>query len=180
MRLAVAVGVFALITACSLDYESARLVERLSDDVPDTVLHGVTHTIVRDGRPRFVVRAARAETFSKRSMQYLYDAAFTELGRDGRTLAEGTAAYAEYHTGTEHIELTGNLRFFSAAEDAWLTAEYLYWNADERRLTSMPAELVRLERGDGTVVRGRGFAAEMATSTMRFDAGASGTISEVE
>ncbi len=180
MRSAAAICLFALTTACSLDYESARLVDRIADNVPDTVLYGVTHTIVRDGRPRFIVRAARAETFSSRSMQYLYDAAFTELGRDGQKLTEGTAAYAEYHTSTEHVELTGNLRFFSSTEDAWLTAEYLYWDADERLLTSRPAETVRLERGDGTVVRGRGFAAEMATSTMRFDAGVSGTISEVE
>ncbi|MFP4114279.1 MAG: LPS export ABC transporter periplasmic protein LptC [Spirochaetota bacterium] len=173
-------GALALLGSCSLDYDQARLASEISDDTPDTVLFGVTHTIVRDGRTRFIVEADRVESFEERRRQYLQRVRFVELGADGEVVTDGTAESAEYQTDTEDFELTGDLRFYSAEEDAWLTAEYLYWNSEERTLTSEPSEPVLLERGDGTVIRGRGFVAEMGRSMIRFGDGVSGTLVEDE
>jgi LPS export ABC transporter protein LptC len=167
----------ALLGACSLEYQQ-ELPSEISEDTPDTILFDVTHTVVRDGSPRFVVTAERAEAFSQKKRQYLTSVRFRELRSDGTLLTEGTAAYAEYQTDTEDFELSGDLRFYSAEEDAWLSAQYLYWDSDARTLTSDPAEAVVVERGDGTRIRGRGFAAEMGRSIIRFEDGVSGTLVE--
>jgi LPS export ABC transporter protein LptC len=175
-----AAALLALFSACSLDYDQARLAAEISEDTPDTVLFDVTHTIVRNGSPRFVVEAGRVETFGERRRQYLYEVRFTELAADGSVRTDGTADYAEYQTDTEDFELTGGLRFYSAEEDAWLTADYLFWDSDERTLTSDPGEAVALQRGDGTSIQGRGFVAEMGRSVIRFEDGVSGTLVEEE
>ena len=170
----------ALILSCSLDYGETDLATEISEDTPDTVLHDVTHTIVRDGRPRFIVHAERVETYGGRKRQYLTEVEFSELAEDGSIVTDGTARYAEYHVDTEDVELSGELRFYSAAEDAWLTAEYLYWDSEARLLSSHDEETVTVARGDGTRVRGRGFVAEMGRSIIRFDDGVSGTLIEDE
>ena len=170
----------AFLSGCSLDYGRSRLATEISEDTPDTILFVVTHTVVRDGVPRFIVAADRAETFGKRRRQYLHAVEFRELDAAGSTVAFGVADFAEYRTDTEDFELSGNLRFYSAEEDAWLTAEHLFWNDEARLLTSRPEDTVVLERGDGTLIRGRGFLAEMARSVIRFEDGVSGTLVESE
>jgi LPS export ABC transporter protein LptC len=177
-RIALAPALVFLVLSCTLDYNEENLASELSEDTPDTVLYDVTHTIVSDSTPRFVVRAERAETFGDRSRQYLDGIAFTELAADGSVITEGSADYAEYQTDTENIEITGSVRFYSSEQDAFLSAQVLFWNSDERRLTSEPEEPVFLRRGDGTSVRGRGFVAEMGRSIIRFEDGVSGTIIE--
>lgn len=167
------------LSSCSLEYQQPLPTE-ISEETPDTVLFDVTHTVVRDGSARFVVEAQRVESFEKRKRQYLSLVAFQELRADGTIVTDGVARFAEYQTDTEDFELTGDLRFYSAEEDAWLTAEYLYWDSDTRTLTSEPADPVVLERGDGTVIRGRGFVAEMGRSIIRFEDGVSGTLVEEE
>lgn len=173
----VAAGLLAALGACSLEYEQPLATE-ISEDTPDTILFSFTHTVVQDGSPRFVVGAERAETYGERKLQYLSLVTFTELAADGSLLTEGTADYAEYQTDTENFELSGNLRFYSAEEDAWLTADELFWDNEARVLTSEPADPVLLERGDGTVIRGRGFVAEMGRSIIRFEDGVSGSLVE--
>lgn len=177
--LSIVAGLLALLGSCSLEYEEPLATE-ISEGTPDTILFSFTHTVVQDGSPRFVVGAERAETYGEQKRQYLSQVAFTELAADGSVLTEGTADFAEYRTDTEDFELSGNLRFYSAEEEAWLTAEELFWDNDARVLTSEPADPVVLERADGTIIRGRGFAAEMGRSIIRFDDGVSGTLVEDE
>lgn len=167
-----------LTLGCSLEYGNTDLSSEKPEEVPDTVLYGVTHTIVTDGAPRFVVRADRAETFGEANRQYLYGVEFRELAKDGTLITEGSGAFAEYATDTDNIEIRGELEFFSYEQDAFLTAEVLFWDDETRVLTSEPADPVRLRRGDGTTVRGRGFVAEMGRSIIRFEDGVSGTIIE--
>ncbi len=170
--------VAVLVAACSLEYDQTRLATEISEDTPDSILYNVIHTVVRDGRPRFIVRSERVETYGKRRRQYLHRVEFEEVDREGATVTFGVADFAEYRTDTEDFELSGNLRFYSAEEDAWLTAEYLFWENEGRMLTSRPEETVVLERGDGAEIRGRGFVAEMARSMLRFEDGVSGTLVE--
>jgi len=167
-----------LFAACSLDYDESQLASEISEETPDTILFEVKNTIVRDESPRFIVEAERAETFSRIDRQYLFEIRFRELDQDGVVITDGVADYAEYHTDTEDFEITGDLRFYSAAEEAWLSADYLYWDSDARLLTSEPEEPVVVERADGTTIRGRGFVAEMGRSIIRFEGGVSGTLVE--
>jgi len=166
--------------SCRLDYGGDQLTDELSDDIPDTILFEVVHTIVRDGSPRFRVVADRVETYSDRDRQYLSGVEFRELNPDGTVKTSGVANHAEYRVDTEDVELTGNLMFYSEEEEAWLTADYLYWSSDARRLTSVPENPVTVRKADGTRVVGRGFVAEMSRTHIYFQDGVSGTIVEEE
>lgn len=177
---AAALALVVALASCSLDYGMGQAARSIGEDIPDTVLFGVSHTIVRDGVPRFRVTADRVETFEKRGARLLHQVTFEELDRDGTVLTEGTADFARYDIRSEDLELTGSLRFYSASRDAWLTSDYLFWDNAERGLTSRPDLPVQVRRGDGTSVVGRGFAAEMSRSIIRFDAGVRGTLVEEE
>lgn len=166
--------------ACSLDYEQSQLASEISQEIPDTILTGVSHTVVRNNVVRFRIGAERVEAYGEENRQELYDVTFTEFDASGAVRTEGTADYADFQTDTENVEITGNLRFYSVPDEAWLEAEYLVWNSDERELTSRPEESVALERSDGTSIVGRGFTAEMDRSVIIFSDGVSGTIVEEE
>ncbi len=168
----------ALLAGCSLDYDSVRLSDEIDQSIPDTVLISFTQIVVRDGTPRFVVTAERARTFVDQRRQYLDGVSFEERAADGRRTTYGTADSAVFETDTENVALTGSLQFYSEEEDAWLSAESLFWDSESRTLSSDPAESVLVRRGETTQVRGSGFSADMARSTVRFDGGVSGTIIE--
>ena len=174
------IAVAATLASCSLDYGQSQLSSEISEEIPDTVLTGVTHTVVRDNAVRFRITAARVEAFSEENRQYLYQIGFTEYDADGAIRTEGTADFADFQTDTEDVDLTGNLRFFSVPEEAWLQADHLYWSNDERQLTAYPEEPVVLEKSDGTYIVGRGFTAEMSESLIIFSGGVNGTIVDTE
>lgn len=173
LSLSVGVGMLA---SCSLDYGASQLSSEISTEIPDTLLRGVVHTVVRDNAVRFRITASRVESFADENQQNLYDIGFTEYGADGEVRTEGTADFADFETDTENAEMTGNLRFFSVPDDAWLEAESLYWDSDARQLAARGEEPVVLEKTDGTSVTGRGFVAEMDRSLIIFSDGVSGTI----
>ena len=174
------VMVAAALTSCSLDYGQSQLSSEISEEIPDTVLTGVAHTVVRDNTVRFRITAVRVEAFADENRQYLYEVGFTEYDADGSVRTDGTADFADFQTDTEDVELTGDLRFFSVPDEAWLRADYLYWNSEERQLTSHPEEPVVLEKSDGTYIVGRGFIAEMSESLIIFSGGVNGTIVDTE
>ncbi len=175
LRIALLASVL-LYSSCSIDYDSGRLASELSEDTPDTVLYNLEQRIIRDGHERFRIVAARVETFVGQQKRYLYEVAFVEFDAEGNILTEGTADFGEFETDTENFAMTGSLRFYSAAEDAWLTAERLAWDTESRLLQSSPEDLVTIDRGDGTFVQGRGFRADMARNRLEFNRGVSGTI----
>jgi LPS export ABC transporter protein LptC len=170
----------AALTSCSLDYGQSRLSDEISEEIPDTVLTGVSHTAVRDNIVRFRITAVRVEAFSDENRQHLFEVGFIEYGADGAIRTEGTADFADFQTDTEDVEMTGNLRFFSVPDEAWLQADYLYWTSEERQLTSRPEEPVVLEKSDGTYIVGRGFTAELDQSLIIFSGGVNGTIVDTE
>lgn len=170
--------VLVVLAGCSLDYEDARLSDEIDQSIPDTVLIEFTQTIVADGVPRFVVSAEEASTFVEQKRQYLTAIVFEELSADGERVTYGTADSAVVETDTENVTMTGSLEFYSAEEDAWLSAESLFWDSEARTLTSPEGDRVLLRRGEDTEIEGGGFSADLARSTVRFQQGFSGTIEE--
>jgi LPS export ABC transporter protein LptC len=179
-RLAALLVILLVTVSCSLDYGESQLADDISDEIPDTILTGVSHTVVRDNTVRFRITAERVESFAEQNRQYLYAVTFTEYDTAGEVRTEGTADFADFQTDTEDVEITGNLRFYSVPDEAWLDARYLYWDSEERQLTSRPEESVSLEKSDGTSIIGRGFTAEMDRSVIIFTDGVRGTIVEEE
>jgi LPS export ABC transporter protein LptC len=167
-----AVGAAAIVlavSACSLDYDQVRVAEEISADVPETIIFDFEHTVVRNGRRAFSIRAEASRSFPDQEQQLLEGIYFAEFDKNEDIVTEGIADRATLYTDTENVEIYEGIEFYTRREEAGLTAEYLFWNDEQRLLTSNPDDSVTLQRDDGSEVEGRGFRADMKYKTMSFE-----------
>lgn len=160
--------------SCALEYGAADSgAERPA--LPDTVLYSFQHTVVRNGGPLFRLIADRAENYDSQRRSLLYGVGFVEYGDGGKVVTAGTCASATFHTDTEDVELSGSIDFRSSREGMGIKAEYLYWDSAKRLLSSRPELVVKLEKDDGSAIRGEGFNADGRTRSWSFEANVEGT-----
>lgn len=156
------------LTGCTFDYEEARMAEDLSETVPETVLHEFTQVRMYKGVPQYRVYGSKAETYGKKKETVAEDVLFQEFDDEGQVVTEGSADRITYFTESENAELTGNLDFYSADEEAGIEGEYLYWNDEKQTLAGRPEERISMEKNDGSAISGRGFTAEISEKAIRF------------
>lgn len=168
----------ALLAGCSFDYRPTALQDELSEAVPTTVLRGVEHTVVRDGRIAAVLRVDRVESYDERDLGVLSGIRFTEFDRSGNVVTEARADRAEYHFETDDARAEGSVVVESRRDDARIAAAAMRWREAERMLTSDASageggagegsgEVV-IERGDGSRITAAGFEADVARRVIRF------------
>lgn len=168
----------ALLAGCSFDYRPTALQDELSEAVPNTVLRGVEHTVVRDGRIAAVLRVDRVESYDERDLGVLSGIRFTEFDRSGNVVTEARADRAEYHFETDDARAEGSVVVESRRDDARIAAAAMRWREAERMLTSDASageggasagggEVV-IERGDGSRITAAGFEADVARRVIRF------------
>jgi LPS export ABC transporter protein LptC len=160
---------------CSFDYEPATVAENLGE-IPDTVLENFSQTVVRDGRPLLLMQAAEARTFGASKRVLLRGAVFKEFDSTGQLSIEGRAERATFHTDTENAELSGGIELYSSRDKARVRAESIAWDRERRLARGGAAEVVAVDRDDGSRIQGSGFEADFRARTIRFTAGVSGTI----
>lgn len=170
------VVIWALLAACSFDYGGDAGPERLADEIPETVLTGVTHTVVRDGRLVAQIMARQVENFPGGGRAVLSDVRYVEYDDDGAVAATGRADRAVYYTESEDAEVAGAVELRSVSQQASLTAEELYWDHDGRLLSTGPEQRVAVIRDDGSRVQGAGFEAELRAKTINFSGPVSGRL----
>lgn len=157
-----------LLAGCSLDYREAEAGESMGENIPDTVLYGVTHRVVKESRLAVSFQAERVENYTKKKETILESLQFTEYGDEGEPLTEGRAGSVLFHTDNENAELSGSVRVRSYKEKATVTTGSLAWVKDKRLLNGDPEETVTLEKEDGSYVSGRGFQGDFRAKTVRF------------
>lgn len=158
----------ALFSACSLDYERARVEESLAGQTPQTVLLDFTHTVVSRGRVWVILEASRAETFGESKTVVLRDVHFREFDEQGELVTEARAERAVFHSDTEDAELQGSITIYSPEEGGSLQADRLSWTHAGRRLAAGEGMAVRLEKDDGSFVEGLGFSADFRRKKLEF------------
>ena len=163
-----------------MDYEDASVAEDLSEDIPNTVLFNVSHTIVVDGIPKYRIHAQQAETYEKKKQTILREVLFRELNQKGEVITEGWVDSIVYFTDSEDAQMNGNIEFYSATEETRIEAESLSWENKQKILTGAPEETVYLEREAGSNVRGKGFQAELNKKSLRFAGEVEGEFVEEE
>jgi len=167
------------LSGCSLDYGSA-LAEDLGDGIPDTVVFDFSHTVVERGLPRFRLEASRGESYQALKKMKLTDVRFTEYTASGRETSEvevsteGHADSAVFYTDTESAELSGSVRFYSAADGVTVESGYLKWDGEARILESRADTVTSLSDDDGTRLSGSGFTADAARKSFAFENRADG------
>lgn len=158
----------ALLAGCSFDYRPTSLDEELAEQLPDTVLRGVEHTVVRDGRIVAVLNVDTVESYDERQVVRLFGIRFTEFDGSGSVLTEARADRAEYHVDTGDARADGSVVVESRRDDARIEAQALLWRDSERMLASGDGAEVVIERADGSRVTAAGFEADVARRAIRF------------
>jgi LPS export ABC transporter protein LptC len=164
--LLLALGLAAL-GACSVEYGLSGAVS--AEEIPDAVFRGFTHTLVEKGKRSFELKAAVAKSYSASRRVELEAVSFSEFDRvTGEVASSGKADRAIFYTDSEDAEFIGSIAFDSLREDASLEAEYLSWDAQEKRLEGRLDRVVAIRRGDGSWIRGAGFAADGKRRSVSF------------
>lgn len=175
IRRYVAIAFALFLVTCSLDYSDVYLTEAMAEEIPDSILENFSYTTVREGEPAYRLEADRAEFFDEKKTTYLEGVLFREFDGSGELLTEGSGDRAVYFTETENAELDGELRFYSAKEEATVTTDYLYWNNEEKILTGRPEGRVRIVEDSGSQIDGLGFEADVRTKSVDFSGRVTGT-----
>ena len=153
---------------CSFDYAPTTLAEELFEQVPNTVLRDVEHTVVRGDQVVAVLRIERVESYHEQDLMLLSGIHFTEFNSAGYVVTEVWADRAEYDSKTGDTRAEGGLVVSSRREDARITATVLNWYDSEHMLSSDQGVKVVIERGDGSTVTGVGFEADIVRRVFRF------------
>ncbi|MDD9985546.1 MAG: hypothetical protein OXQ31_04660 [Spirochaetaceae bacterium] len=165
-----------LLAGCSFDYRSTELDEELAEEVPNTVLNGVEHTVMSGDRVTAVLRIDRVESYDERDLLVLSGIHFTEFDADGLVTTEAWAERAEYRSKTGDARAEGSVVVSSDREDARITATGLNWSDAERMLTGDDGAEVVLEWGDGSRLAGFDFEADVARRIVRYLGPVSGSL----
>jgi LPS export ABC transporter protein LptC len=160
---------FLLAASCSFDYSQSELSEKMSEEIPNTILENFQHTIVQDGKPAFRLSAKRAESFDSKKETRLKDVSFVEYdSRTGEPITAGTATSAIFFGDTENAELSGSISFYSKRNESGLEGGYLYWDNAKKTLEGRRDRLITITTDDGSVIKGEGFTADARRRSMDF------------
>ena len=176
-RTGLLIAATAFAAACSFDYAAGGATpDELLDEVPETELSEVTHTVVRNGRVVAEIHARQVQNFPRRGVTELRDVRYTEYDRAGEPVTTGSADFARYHTASEDAEVAGAVRLRSESQGVLLHAAALRWDDERRRLSSDAEQVVEVSRDDGSEVRGHGLEVDVRSKTIRFAAPVTGTL----
>jgi LPS export ABC transporter protein LptC len=154
--------------SCTIDYESALILDERPEDIPQTILTEARMTIQRQDQREFRVEAARVESYPELEEQRFWGFVFEEYDLEGGLVAAGRADYAVYDDATDDVDLEGNISFRSASEGITVVAEALLWRDDTRTLSAGEELIIRVDREDGSWIEGRGFSADFRRSVVEF------------
>lgn len=157
-----------LMASCTIDYESALVLDERPETIPQTILTEARMTIQRQDQREFQVQAARVESYPELEEQRFWGFVFEEYDLEGDLVASGRADYAVYDDATDDVELEGNIRFRSASEGITVAAESLSWRDDTRTLSAGEELTIRVDREDGSWIEGQGFSADFRRSVVEF------------
>ncbi|MEX2444640.1 MAG: LPS export ABC transporter periplasmic protein LptC [Alkalispirochaeta sp.] len=175
-RVAFLVLWFITLGGCTFDYSGAGVERESEERIPQVELVDVEMVIKRSNRLH--LSASRIASYPDEGYQDLKDLRFSEFGPNGELRLEGRADEGRLDLNTEDVELRGNVSFYSTVEEATITSSFLYWNAEERVLSSAgdsshDAQVV-LERQDGSRVEGRGMEVDGRRNSVSFSGGVQG------
>ena len=168
------------VVGCSLDYREAAVEEKLAEEIPNTVLNKVVHTIVQDGMIKVVLEAEKAENYAEREEMSLKGIHFKEFDDKGEIVIEGWADQAVFYTDTENAYLEGSIYFYSYLEEAGIFAESFSFDKEEKSLRSSKEHRVTIERDDGSYIEGSGFEADFRRKVYQFSSEVEGKYVEEE
>jgi LPS export ABC transporter protein LptC len=175
IRIILFVCVGVICTSCSLDYQDNQGTQELSDQIPEVIFTGFSHTAVKESKLVFTLEAEEAQLFQKQKRTVMTGVRFRQYDDNGKISIEGHANRAVYFTDTENAEIYGAVFFRSNQEEITMYAESLFWDHQQRMLTANAGEAVRIVKDDGSSISGRGFSADARKKSINYSSGVQGT-----
>jgi len=142
------------------------------DEIPDTVSENFHQVSVSD-TGRVEITSTRVEGYRQRDVTLFADAKIQEIDSVGEVTLEGNAESIEI-SGNRNGIARGGVQIIDHLENSSIEADYIEWQEAERTLIGNGD--VRIETGDGLVVSGEDFVADVARKTYRFTNGVEGVL----
>jgi len=160
--------VIVSLASCSLDYSDSDLVEKLSEEIPNTIIYQYETVEIQNGSPLLQIKAEIAEVYNSKEKTYLTGVDFYNY-KDDEINTRGRSDYAVLHMKSGDAELTGSIEIKSEEDDSSLEAASLTWIDSEKNLTSKPDDSVTVIDKEGSELEGRGFSADIKRKTILFE-----------
>jgi len=153
---------------CSLDYSDSDIVESLSEEIPNTIIYKYETVEIQNGSPILQILADKAEVYDSKEKTYLTNVDFYNY-KDGDVNNYGSSDFAILNMKSGDAELTGLIEIESVEDETSLKAKSLYWNDEDKMLTSNREDSVTVKDEDGSILSGSGFSADIKRKTILFE-----------
>lgn len=162
-----------LYAGCAIDYDDKSEEIQKSDEIPDSILVDFKLVKMKNNRPSSEVTSSKTEIYNDKNRTIMYDIKFLEYDKiNGSVITTGSVDKVEYYNETEDAQLDGNLSFFSEKEGMELTGETLFWNSEQKTITS--DDNIKIVKDDGSSIEGNNFHANLKNSTFSFKSSVKG------
>lgn len=168
-------GIALFLWGCTIDYATDSDPVTKSELIPDSEMQNFTLIQIKNNKPYTEIKSSKAAVYDKQNKTVLEDVEFYEYDKtDGNIITRGFANSIEFYNDTESAELKGDINFTSKTEDIEMTGDYLFWNKEEKTINSTPKDVIKVIKGDGSMIEGAGFRADLKRSEFSFSHGVTG------
>jgi len=157
-----------LLSACTLDYSDADLIQDLSEEIPNTIIYRYKTVEVQNGNPVLQIQADKAEIYNSKEQTFLTNVEFFNY-KDEEISNHGISDSAVMNMKTGDAQLSGSIKIESLEDETYLKAESLSWIDDEKILSSNDEDYVTVKDGEGSLLKGQGFSADIKRKSIIFD-----------
>lgn len=161
--------------ACSFNYGTAFEEDLL---IPEMVLSEVQAFRYEKTKLSIEFQAKVLEMYEEDSIWVAADVSFKQfsLTKEGTLEVEGSTSLFVSDENLDIYKLGQKAMFHLLEEDMFVSATDLMWNKKDQSLVSGFSDLVRLEKGDGTRIEGKGFSANTLSREYLFREAVSGVL----
>lgn len=160
---------------CTIDYNEDLESTIKSESIPDSIMRNFKLVKIKNNSPYTEVESSLTEIYNNQNKTVLHNVIFTEYDTNSKSITTtGKADNIEYYHDTEDAKLKGNLKFVSKKEEVEMTGEDLYWNKNDKKISSSTETSIEVIKEDGSRMKGYGFSANLERSTFSFEKGITG------
>lgn len=156
-----------IFTGCSLDYSDSNMAEKLSENIPNTIIYKYETIEIQKGSPVMQIKAQKAEVYNSKEETYLTDVEFNNY-KDNKITTSGKSTHAVLHMKSGDAEINGSIEIISNEDESFLKAESLLWRDRDKTLSSNLQDSVTVVDKNGSKLDGFGFSAEIKRKTIFF------------
>ncbi|MBN2619293.1 MAG: LPS export ABC transporter periplasmic protein LptC [Spirochaetales bacterium] len=157
------------LTSCSINYNESEDGSVKSEEIPDSIMENFKLVQIKDNKIHTEITSSLAEIYESQNKTLLFNVNFKEYSSSGDTInTAGNVDEIVYFNDNENANLKGNLKFESKKENIKITGNSLYWNKDDKIISSDINDSIKIIKDDGSKIEGYGFTANLKYSTFSF------------